>query len=120
MITRSRQLGNASIGSRIKFAAGSETHSGTVCAIERRANRHRTVFYRIAEDLHIEVDKADVLEMRSPDQLKNELIGSLIDEAVLSNIHQSRREVAKYEAANSPYLKGLTPRRVESIGGIRV
>lgn len=121
MITRSRQLGNASFGSRIRFAtAEGQERSGTVCAIERRENRHRTIFYRIAEDASIEVDKADVVEMRTPSQIKNDLIGSLIDEAVLNNIQESKREVAKYEAANSPYLKGLHQRPVESIGGIRI
>lgn len=111
---------NAVIGTRISFVAGGESRTGTVCEISRRANRHKTVFYRVSEDLSIEVDKSDVLTMQSPIEIKNDLIKCLLEEAILENINQSNREVRRYEAANSPYLKGLHPRPVERIGSIRI
>lgn len=109
-------------GTRIRFRNEpiGEILAATVTEVCRREGKRRTIYYRIAEDSAAEIDKADVIELSTPQMIVEDIVEALLDTRVLENIELSRREVRRHAEKNSPYLPTAAAKAPERCGGIRI
>ena len=104
------------IGSRITFLTHGHVGTGTVRKVERR---NRRPVYLLHES-SIVVDRDEVIETHTPDQIKNDVVSALLTEEVAENIKQSSGRVRRHAQDNAPYITPNPEYKSIKVGRIRI